>query len=95
MIGTVIGVVGKPVAIEGYAQDFGASVAAMQFSCDEGSTWTTYATPGADRDCNVNWSFRFTPPQAGFYRLLVRAVCADGRVTPEPADVYLDVAEGM
>lgn len=92
MIGTVMGKAGHPVTVEGYAQDFGFPVAAVQFSCDDGCTWTAYDTPDADGDCNVNWAFTFTPPRPGRYELLVRAMSADGRVTPQPARVPVDVA---
>ncbi|HJH42912.1 MAG TPA: sulfite oxidase [Rubneribacter badeniensis] len=90
MIGTVHSTAGQPVTIEGYAQDFGAAIAALQFSCDNGRTWTSFATPHTDPDCNVNWSFAFTPPEKGRYRLLVRAVCLDGRATPQPACVTVE-----
>ena len=92
MIGTVLGTAGKPVCVEGYAQDFGVPVDAVQFSGDGGATWTSYETPGMDPDCNVNWSFAFTPPMEGRYELLVRAVRPDGRATPQPARVELDIA---
>lgn len=92
MIGTVMGEAGQPVTVEGYAQDFGCPVTAVQFSCDDGGTWTTYDTPDADDNRNVNWAFTFTPPRSGRYELLVRAVSADGRATPQPARVAVDVA---
>lgn len=93
MIGSVAGTAGRPVEVKGYAQDFGFAVSAVQFSCDGGDTWTTFDTPEADPDRNVNWSFSFTPPEAGTYELLVRAVRADGRVSPQPARVTVDVAD--
>lgn len=93
MIGLVEASAGKPVAIEGYAQDFDAPIEAMQFSCDNGETWTSFATPNAEQDKNVNWSFVFTPPEAGIYRLLIRAVGTDGRITPQAACVTVDACE--
>lgn len=95
MIAAVPAAAGRPVIIEGYAQDFGVPIAKVRFSCDEGETWTSFATPEADPDRNVNWSFSFTPPEAGTYRLLVQAVADDGRTTPEPALVNVEArAEG-
>ena len=91
MIGELRASLGQPIKIAGYAQDFEAPIAAVQFSCDEGKTWTTYLTNDTDPDCNVNWSFSFTPPQTGIYRLLVRALGSDGRVSPKPASVIVDV----
>ena len=92
MIGTLAGTAGHPVTVKGYAQDFGFPVSAVQFSCDGGCTWTTYETPNAESGVNVNWSFTFTPPEAGTYELLVRAVRDDGRISPEPARVTLDIS---
>lgn len=91
MIGVVAGVAGRPVRVSGYAQDFDFPVSAVEFSCDDGCTWTAYETPEADADCNVNWSFTFEPPQAGTYVLLVRAVRSDGLASPEPARVVVEV----
>ncbi len=92
MIGTLAGTAGHPVTVKGYAQDFGFPVSAVQFSCDGGCTWTTYETPNAESGVNVNWSFTFIPPEAGTYELLVRAVRDDGRISPEPARVTLDIS---
>ncbi|MEG2262404.1 MAG: sulfite oxidase [Raoultibacter sp.] len=94
MIGELVGTVGQPVVIKGYAQDFGKAIEAVQFSCDEGVTWTSYETHDADPDRNVNWSFAFTPPQTGRYRVLVRALRSDGGTTPEPACINIE-ARGM
>ena len=89
MIPTLYAFAGKPVTLEGYAQDFGSGVAGVQFSCDEGETWTAYPIEGADGDANVNWRFTFVPPRAGIFELLVRAVRADGTHTPESAHVHI------
>ncbi len=94
MIGTITGTAGHPVRIGGYAQDFDFPVAAVQFSCDGGCTWTTYETPDAENSVNINWSFTFTPPAAGTYELLVRAMRDDGRISPEPARVTLAIGSG-
>lgn len=90
MIGTVMAAAGQPVEVRGYAQDFGAPVARMLFSCDDGATWTAFETSGADPNRSVNWSFSFVPPEEGVYELLVRAECADGRLTPESARVRVE-----
>ena len=54
------------------------------------ATWTAFETSGADPNRNVNWSFSFVPPEEGVYELLVRAECADGRLTPESARVRVE-----
>ena len=94
MIHTIYGTAGKPITLNGYAQDFGPGVACVQFSCDGGETWTSYPVEHADNDANVNWHFVFTPPVPGSYELLVRSARADGTTTPEPAHVFLAVDEG-
>ncbi len=92
MIPVLYGEAGVPFLIKGYAQDFGDGVAEVQFSCDNGQTWTRFPIENADKDANVNWSFEFTPPCAGDYDLLVRAARADGTASPEPAHVHMKVA---
>lgn len=94
MIPEVRGVAGRPVTFSGYAQNFAAPICAIQFSCDDGRTWSTYETKGTHAECNVNWKFSFTPQRIGSYRFLVRALDARGNTTPEPAVVRLLVAEG-
>lgn len=93
MIAPIRAILGAPVELRGYAQNFDAPVRAVQFSCDDGETWTTFETPGAEASLNVNWSFSFTPPAAGSYRLLVRAVTSNGAVTPEAAVVPIEVLD--
>lgn len=92
MIGTVVATAGQPVTIDGYAQDFGGTVTHVQFSCDEGATWTAYELGKVDPNRNVNWTFTFTPPEAGIYDLLVRAQCDDGRTTPQPARIRIEAS---
>jgi len=91
MIGTVEGRVGSPVTLKGYAQDYGVPIAAIQFSCDEGCTWSSYALEKIDPDCNINWSFSFTPEKSGDYKVLIRALSSDERTTPEPAIATITV----
>ncbi len=93
MIPAIEAVVGHPVEVKGYAQNFDGPIGAMEFSCDGGATWTTYETVGADQSLNVNWSFSFTPEKSGAYELLVRAVTDEGASTPEPAVVRVNVRE--
>ncbi|WP_283169808.1 sulfite oxidase [Curtanaerobium respiraculi] len=92
MIGEVQGKAKRPLTIRGYAQCFSDAIAAVQFSCDKGATWTTYETPQANDLCNVNWEFTFTPDEPGDYMLLVRALDSRGVFTPEAACVPFHVA---
>lgn len=92
MIATVRTKTGHPVRLSGYAQDFGQAITAVEFSANEGASWTTYPVKDADELCNVNWSFDFTPPEPGISRIFVRSVRLDGTRTPEPALVTIDAA---
>lgn len=85
MIGTVTGTLDQPVTLSGYAQAFDTPVIALQFSADEGQTWSSFSITDTDPDCNVNWSFTFSPQEIGTYHIAVRARTADGRTTPLPS----------
>lgn len=71
--------VGEPVAFDGYVDDFEYRIAAIQFSLDNGASWTTYETAGTVAEKGVNWHFVYTPTQPGRYLLKARAV--DGKGT--------------
>ena len=85
MIGEVAARVGAPVRLTGRSYDFDHAVRGVQFSLDEGATWTTHPTPGTNDYQPVDWTFSFEPQQAGTYRLLVRSVNDEGAVSPEAA----------
>ncbi|WP_139653707.1 PKD domain-containing protein [Raoultibacter phocaeensis] len=82
MLGRVTGTVGEPLTFSGYADDFDKAIAAIEFSLDEGATWTRHDTPDATSDKLLTWSFVYTPTQPGLYRLRVRAVNEDGTRSP-------------
>lgn len=93
MIPRIEGHVGKALEIKGTAYDFGKSIAAIQFSLDQGAHWTTYETKDTNDYQNLAWTFCFTPEQAGSYQLLVRSINETGEASPEAAHVELMVAE--
>lgn len=86
-------VLGDEVAFEGYADDCGDRIAAVEFSLDGGETWTRYETKGTTADRWVYWNFSFVPEEAGDYRLKVQAVTEKGRVSPLAAEVTFQVNE--
>lgn len=80
--------VGRPVRFEGYAEDYGCPIVAVQFSLDGGETWTDYDVSSSTGDLWVHWTFEYTPECPGSYCLLVRSVNERGEASPEP-----DIAE--
>ena len=70
--------VGEPIVFEGYIDDFDRGVAGMQFSLDNGTTWTTYPTAGADPRRGVRWRFEYVPTKPGSYVLKARSCASDG-----------------
>lgn len=87
MIGQVGAVVGSPVLFTGYAGDYDKAICGVQYSLDNGRTWTTYDTPGTTAERNLYWQFSYTPQVAGRYQLLIRSINEDGQVSPTPARV--------
>lgn len=83
---------GEPVMFEGYAYDFDRAIAAVEFSLDQGESWTRYETPGCEAGRWVWWNFAYTPRQAGSYELWVRSVNEKGAVGPVAARYGFDAA---
>ena len=84
-------VVGEPVVFDGYVDDFENNIAAMQFSLDDGATWTTYQTQGVTADKGVNWHFSYTPTRPGRYLLKARAVDGAGNASALVASYAFEV----
>ena len=74
--------VGAPISFTGYADDFETGISAIELSLDDGTTWTPYPTADAATERGVNWSFTYTPQQAGTYLLKARAVDKAGAPSP-------------
>ncbi len=74
--------VGEPIAFDGYVDDFAHRVSAIQFSLDDGATWTTYETAETVADKGVNWHFIYTPTHPGCYLLKARAIDGEGNASP-------------
>lgn len=83
--------VGDLVAFEGYADDCGTAIAAVEFSMDGGETWTTCETKDATGDHWVYWHFEYVTEAAGTYKLDVRAVTEEGTVSPLASSVVFTV----
>lgn len=85
--------VGEEITFEGYADDCGDPIAAVDFSLDGGETWTTYETAGATAERWVYWNFSYAPQEAGTYQLSVRARTESGRVSKLAANLVFEVAQ--
>lgn len=85
MISRTHGHVGRPLRFKGTAYDFGHAIVSVQFSLDDGSTWTIFETPETNDYQNVSWTFEYMPEEAGFYVLKVRSENDEGKVSPEAA----------
>lgn len=84
--------VGDEITFEGVADDLGSPIAAIEFSFDNGRTWTSCETDGATADKWVNWQFTTSFEEAGDYRMTVRAKTADDVVSPLTATLEFEVA---
>lgn len=85
--------VGDMVSFEGYADDCGTQVVAVEFSLDNGATWTSFDTTSSDTESWVYWHFDYVTEQAGTFKLDVRAVTEDGTVSPLASSVVFVVEE--
>lgn len=74
--------VGRPIEFSGYVDDFDRTIAAMEFSLDDGASWTAYPTEAVDKSRGVNWRFVYTPTAPGRYLLRARPVTEDGEPSP-------------
>lgn len=83
----------EAIVFEGYADDLGDPIAAVEFSMDGGETWTSCETPDATPERWVYWHFEYQPEAAGTYQLLVRARTQGGHVSPLAASLRFAVAE--
>ncbi len=92
MIAHMNGRVGHPMRFKGSAYDFGHAIVAIQFSLDDGATWTTYETPETNDFQNVGWTFDYAPEEPGCYVLKVRSVNDEGAASPEAAFAEFTVA---
>lgn len=85
--------VGDQIEFEGYADDFGEAISAIEFSLDDGETWTSCPTENANAEKWICWSFGYTAQEAGEYKMEIRARNAEGMTTPLAASVTFTVVE--
>ena len=86
---------GDEITFEGVADDLGSPIAAIEFSFDNGRTWTSCDTDGATADKWANWQFTTSFEEKGDYRMTVRAKTADGHGVPACGDAAVRCAGGL
>ena len=82
--------VGDQITFEGYADDCGVAITAIEFSLD-GENWTSCPVENASADKWVNWSFNYVAETAGTFKLDVRARTEEGTVSPLASSVIFTV----
>ena len=85
--------VGDLVAFEGYADDYGKPIAAVEFSMDAGKTWSTFDTTNSNPEDWIYWHFEYEATTPGTYKLEVRARTAEGTVSPLASSVIFTVED--
>lgn len=83
---------GDEITFEGVADDLGSPITAIEFSFDNGATWTSCEVQDATADKWVNWQFTTSFEEKGDYRMTVRAKTADGIVSPLEATLLFEIA---
>lgn len=72
---------GEPHTFNGYADAFNEKIASIEFSMDQGKTWTKYDVGDTDPRQLLTWTFTYTPEMDGSYVMTVRATTETGRVS--------------
>ena len=76
---------GEPYTFEGWCNAWEDPVIALEFSMDNGATWTRFDTPGCDTERWVHWTYTWTPEVDvdTAYVLQIRGVCLNEDGTTE------------
>ncbi len=67
----------------------------IEFSMDNGETWTSYDVGDVDTAKWIWWNFTFTPEQEGAYVLSVRGTTVDGDVSYKAHEVLVNAKDEM
>ncbi len=86
---------GKPFTFEGYADAFDEAVTTIEFSMDNGKTWTTFDLGQTDPRQWVYWHFTWTPESDGSYVLMARGITETGLVSEEPQKVMVTAKSNL
>ena len=81
---------GETYNLSGYAAAYDQQITGIEISLDRGKTWTLYETP-IDNLNMVQWHYSLTLDSPGAYTVYVRAVEADGLITPTAQKFLINV----
>ena len=82
---------GQPLHIEGVADSFNERITAIQFSLDNGQTWTEYETSGTHAGNWTHFDLEWTPEQTGAFVLCVRPIDETGTTSDSVARYLINV----
>lgn len=82
---------GQPLHIEGVADSFHERITAIQFSLDNGQTWTEYETADTHAGNWTHFDLEWTPEQTGAFVLCVRPIDETGTTSDSVARYLINV----
>ena len=86
---------GKPHTFEGYADAFNERIVSVEFSMDDGATWTKYDLGETDVKKWIYWNWTWTPESDGSYVLTVRATSESGLVSTTLHEVMVTAKSNL
>lgn len=72
---------GESIHLEGYADAFDKTIAAVELSFDRGATWKRFDIGATDVDKLTTWSYDVAFPEDGTYYIMARAEDSEGNVS--------------
>ena len=81
---------GEAYEFSGFANAWSEAVVALEFSMDDGRTWTRFDTTEATKDNWIIWSFEFTPEFDSAYVMSIRGVSESGQISEDPIEVLFN-----
>lgn len=86
---------GKPYTFRSYADAYNEEIDYLEFSFDNGETWTKYEADGSDPNKVVWWNLTWMPPEHGAYTVTVRAATVEGSQSYQTHTVMVNAKDRM
>lgn len=86
---------GKPYTFHGYADAYNEEIDYLEFSFDNGETWTKFEVDGEDVNKVMWWNLTWTPPEKGAYTITVRAATVEGSVSYQTHTVMVNAKDEL